>query len=356
VTAPRTATPAARSSTAGVHIDAVERPGDDWGGLLTVSPEATFCHWPQWDALLEDVMGADCRWLEARDADGRLCGGLPLARVRSRLLGDFLVSMPFLSYGGPLGAAAVQAALVERAVRHAESLRVRAMELRTRHAAPGPLPVTQRRITVVLPLPDRPESLWDGFRSKLRSQIRRPQKEGMEARFGPDQVDPFYEVFARKMRDLGTPVLPHAWFARLPRAFGDAVLFGAVYDGDRPVAVGCGFVGFGEFEMTWAASLPAWDAKAPNMLLYWSFMEAAIARGAGAFNFGRCAEGGGTHRFKRQWGGTDEPLPWQLWPADRAHAPPGGESRRYAIAARFWSRLPLAVTRWGGPWLARRLP
>ena len=48
-----------------------------------------------------------------------------------------------------------------------------------------------------------------GFPAKLRSQVRRPEKEGITYAFGPDQVAPFFEVFARHMRDLGTPLLIH---------------------------------------------------------------------------------------------------------------------------------------------------
>ena len=43
----------------------------------------------------------------------------------------------------------------------------------------------------------------------------------MEVRFGNDQLLGFYEVFARNMRDLGTPVLPRAFFERIVEVFRD---------------------------------------------------------------------------------------------------------------------------------------
>ena len=36
------------------------------------------------------------------------------------------------------------------------------------------------------------------------------------------------------------------------------------------------------------------------------------------FNFGRCSPGGGTHRFKQQWGGRDVPLHWYQHARDGA--------------------------------------
>ena len=75
------------------------------------------------------------------------------------------------------------------------------------------LPVSHRKITVVLDLmPTDADTIFKRFDSKLRSQIRRPQKEGVTVRFGPDQVDPFFEVFAAHMRDLGTPTQPRRLF------------------------------------------------------------------------------------------------------------------------------------------------
>ncbi|HET9708235.1 MAG TPA: hypothetical protein VFP39_08020, partial [Gemmatimonadales bacterium] len=66
----------------------------------------------------------------------------------------------------------------------------------------------------------------------------------------------------------------------------------------------------------------------------------------------------GTHRFKRQWGGLDVPLPWLQWSA-RAESPaatPAPERPIFRLAAAVWKRLPLPVTLSVGPMLARHLP
>jgi FemAB-related protein (PEP-CTERM system-associated) len=219
----------------------------------------------------------------------------------------------------------------------------------------GALAPAREKVTVVLALPDDSDVLFeDHFRSKLRSQIRRPMKEGMEARFGPDQREAFYDVFRRNMRDLGTPVLPRRFFALLAEVFGAHVEFGVVYHSDAPVAAGCGFHWGDEFEMTWASSLREFNRLSPNMLLYWRFMERSIAAGRTVFNFGRSTPGEGTHRFKLQWGGEDEPLHWLQWPA--ASGSPDPESPFFRVATRVWRRLPLPVAGWLGPRLARRIP
>jgi hypothetical protein len=218
------------------------------------------------------------------------------------------------------------------------------------------LPGVRRKVTVVLPLPDTIEDLWEKtFRAKLRSQIRRAQKEQMELRFGPGEEGAFYRVFARNMRDLGTPVLPRRFFDGLVRHFPEEVVFGAVYSDGAPVAAGCGFIWNGEYEMTWASSLREHNAKAPNMLLYSGFMEEMIRRGVSSFNFGRCTPGGGTHRFKLQWGGQDEPLHWSGWPGE-ATEEGEDEGRFLQLASRLWQRLPLPLAEAIGPVISARLP
>jgi len=216
--------------------------------------------------------------------------------------------------------------------------------------------VSSRKITVLRPLPATPEALFASFPSKLRSQIRRPLKDGLTVRFGLDQREAFYDVFARTMRDLGTPVLPRALFERLAVAFPELVVFGVVYRGDRPLAGGCGFVWREEFEMTWAGALHESRALAANMLLYWAFMEHMIARGVRVFNFGRCTPGGGTHHFKRQWGGTDVPLPWRQYASGEVKATPSPDDPALSWGPRLWRRLPLPIANRLGPRLVRFLP
>jgi serine/alanine adding enzyme len=328
-----------------------------WDAFATAATDSTFCHLSGWRDVMTDVLGHACHYLSASAEDGATCAVLPLVRVKSPLFGDYLVSMPFLNAGGPVGAPDGVATLVEHAATLARRLGVDLLELRARQElSPTPLRVSSRKITVRLDLPTSAGVLWDGFEPKLRSQIRRPQKEGLEARFGLDQLDAFYDVFAINMRALGTPVLPRRFFERIAERFPSLVVFGAVYRAAQPVAAGCGFVWRDEFEMTWASSLREYSRLAPNMLLYWSFLEHVIGRDVRVFDFGRCTPGGGTHRFKQQWGATDVPLPWLQWSSRHVAATPSPDRPAFKVASAVWRRLPLAVTNRIGPLLARQIP
>ena len=329
----------------------------EWDAFVASQTRATAFHRHAWAGIVEEVFGHEVGLWCARDGAGSLSGVMPLVRVRSRLFGNFLISMPFVSYGGPLGTPEATAALGGFAGKLAADTGTDLLELRCRAEAAIPLSVSHRKITVCLDLPaDSPDALWSGLKTKVRSQIRRPQKEGLTARFGLDQGEPFYRVFARHMRDLGTPVMPWSWFDRLRRAFPDLVEIGCVYLGREPVAAGWGFRSGDEFEITWASSLRQHNALAPNMLLYWTFLERSVQHGAGVFNFGRCTPGGGTHQFKRQWGGRDEPLWWYQWGPHGNRATPSADDTRFALAQRLWRHLPLAVANVVGPRIVGNIP
>lgn len=329
----------------------------EWDGFVRSQPDWSHFHLFGWKAAIERAFGHECLYLAARD-NGLLVGVLPLVRVKSLLFGHYLVSMPFVNYGGPLGSVAAIEALVREATELAVRDGVRLLELRSRRPLPTSLAVSHRKVTVVRDLPPGGgPALWKALDAKLRSQIRRPQKEGVTVRFGREQVEPFFSVFSRHMRDLGTPTQPLALFRILAEAFGDDVWFGCAYLGDTPIAGGCGFRWQGEFEMTWASALREHNKIAPNMLLYWSFLERAAAQGLTLFNFGRCTPGSGPHRFKQQWGGREEQLWWyQRRLSETTVGTPSPNDPRLSWGPKLWRHLPERVATALGPKIVRYIP
>ncbi len=329
----------------------------EWDNFVRAQPGWTHFHLHGWKRVVERVFGHECLYLVQRDNQEIISGVLPLVRVKSRIFGHFLVSMPFVNYGGPLGTQGAVGRLADHAAELTRDSGATLLELRSRTELGIPLEVSHRKITVLLDLPSGDAgSLWSGFKPKLRSQIRRPQKEGVEVRFGLDRVDDFFAVFSRHMRDLGTPTQPRRLFEQIAEVFPASTWLGCAYLKGKPVAAGCGFQWGDELEITWAASLVEYNKIAPNMLLYWSFMERAIEQGLGIFNFGRCTPGSGTHRFKRQWGSRDLPLWWYQQQRGGKTSTPSPDDARYSWGPRIWKHLPLPIANATGPRIVRYIP
>jgi FemAB-related protein (PEP-CTERM system-associated) len=340
-----------------LRVDAFDGPAAEWDGCVRAHAGWTHFHSWGWKAAIEQVFGHECVYLAARDEAGRVAGVLPLVRARSLVFGDYLVSMPFVNYGGPLGTEPAVQALVAHAVDLARQRRVDLLELRSRGPLSVDLPVSHRKITCLLDLPGGGSpGAWERLPSDVRRKVRRAEKEGMAVRFGLDQVSAFYQVFSRHMRDLGTPTLPRRFFETLAERFPQETWFGCAYFQGRPVAAACGSQWGAELELTWVSALKQYHRIYANMLLHWAFIERAASLGLSVFNFGRCTPGGGTHRFKQQWGTRDVALWWYHEAVGRRHATPSPHEPAFAWGPFVWKRLPLAVANSLGPRIVRLIP
>jgi FemAB-related protein (PEP-CTERM system-associated) len=329
-----------------------------WDAYVHSAPAAHGYHRAGWASVIERSFGQRPYYLLSENA-GHIDGVLPLVRLRSRLFGDFMVSLPYLNYGGSCAAtAAIDAELVQEAIRLAQSERVEYLELRLTRPDGFGLHVKSSKVSMRLPLPSDSETLWKSFPSKLRNQINRPIKEGMTVRIGGiDEVDSFYSVFSANMRDVGTPVYSQRFFEHVLRTFPESARICSIYHEDRPIASGL-VLGFRDMlEIPWASSLRSANRLAPNMLLYWSFLKYACENGYRVFDFGRSSKDAGTYRFKEQWGARPLPLYWHYWLRDGAVMPELNPANpKYRLAIEVWKRLPLGVTRLIGPAIVRNIP
>jgi FemAB-related protein (PEP-CTERM system-associated) len=317
--------------------------GVEWNAFVDqVEGGSTFHRW-EWRDFYRDIYGHQTPYLAAYRA-GAIAGVLPLVRVKSLVFGHYLVSLPYVSYGGPLGEPDAQRALSAHAASIAKGAKL--VELRSRAPIDTELTLVSRKITVVRDLvPGDYEATFKTFDSKVRSQVRRAEREGLSVRFGHELLPAYHRVFAEHMRDLGSPAHGLEFFTHLARALGDRAWVGVAFLGDEPVAAGFAIENAHEVEISWASALRKHSKIAPNMALYGAFIRRACELGFAAFNFGRCTVDSGTHKFKRQWGSRDEPLAWyQYAPGGGVSAPPNPDQGAYGTAVKVWQKLPLSVT------------
>jgi serine/alanine adding enzyme len=170
-----------------------------WESYVLSSPLATGYHQSGWRRVIEEAFGHPTYYLVVHGQDGALQGVLPLVLLASRGFGRFLVSLPFVNYGGVVASSAEAHRFLEaRAVEQARELNADHIELRHQTLMDTAWVATERKVSMRLPLPSSYEQLVKGFPSKLRSQVRRAQKEGMTARVGGTEcLDEFYTVFAQ---------------------------------------------------------------------------------------------------------------------------------------------------------------
>lgn len=333
--------------------DAVE-----WDGYVSRHPLGTIDHLWGWQQVFRRALGHRSTYLVAR-RDRRLVGVLPLVFVRSWLFGRSAISLPFLNYGGVLADdAAVAEALVVAARGAAAAVSSSHVELRHTERQYPSLPCRRHKLAMRMALPGTAEELWASLDRKVRNQVRKAQKAGLTCvEGGAELLGEFYGIFARNMRDLGTPVYPKALFTETFCAFPERARVFVVRQSQRPMAAGISLQTERAVLNPWASSLRESRPLSANVLLYWRMLEHAVESRAGVFDFGRSSPESGTHQFKLQWGATAEPLSWEYVLLTRPEPPdqsPSNPNFQAAIAA--WKRLPLPIANMIGPVVARSLP
>lgn len=330
-----------------------------WDDFVSRCPAATPYHQWAWRRVIESSFGHAAHYLAALDPAGEVAGVLPLVHLKSRLFGNFLVSVPFVNYGGLLlKTLSAERPLLEAAEALRRTLGAEHVELRhLGFEVPG-LPSRRHKVTMVLALEEDAESQWAAFNPKLRNQIRKAQKHELACRIGgAELLSGFYDVFARNMRDLGTPVYAREFFANVLGALPDSCRILAVECEGRIIAAGIVSRHRLTLEMPWASSVAEFKSLCPNNLLYWEAIRFAIAQGCRSFDFGRSTPNEGTYNFKKQWGAEPVQLNWQyLMETGRELPDLGPKSPRYQAAIRVWKRLPVGITRLLGPGIVRNIP
>jgi len=330
-----------------------------WDRFVLDHEGGTGHHLYSWNNVISEVFGHDTIYLMVKNESGVIVGVAPLVILSSRLFGRFLVSLPFLNYGGILAThdearASLEAYIEKLATRK----NLNHVELRQQHIVSTSWVSSERKVSMRLSLPSSYEDLQKQFPSKLRSQVRRAQKEGMVARVGGVEcLDEFYAVFSRCMRDLGTPVYAKRFFGKILEVFPKDAHICIVSHQDTPVAAGFLYGFRSSLEIPWAASDKRFNKLSPNMLLYGKVLEYACQQGFQVFDFGRSSPDSGTYKFKAQWGAQPHQLYWYYWMKDGRDVPQlNPQNPKYALAIRLWQTLPVPVANLLGPHIVKHLP
>ena len=329
-----------------------------WDEYVISHADAGPYHFFAWKEAVESAYGHRAFYLIAEDSRGQVRGLLPLVLVKPPFLGAMLVSLPFCDYGGMLVEdEEVKDALLQTALElsrtHKAQLELRLKTPETITLSLPSLSATSHKVRMVLDLPDNSEELWDTFKSKLRSQIKKPQKDGLEFVQGSfDLADDFYRVFSVNMRDLGSPVHSRKWIKAVVHAYADKSHIGMVYAGKLPVAGGIILECNTTVSLPWASALREYSQSSPNMLLYWGFLKYASDNGFRHFDFGRSTLGEGTFRFKEQWGSLPVPL---FWYGEGFSNPSGPDvaGKIRPMIEKTWARIPQRIVDTIGPMVRR---
>jgi len=368
---------------------AVDSDRQIWDGYVRKHPDASLFHLFGWRRVIHNTYGHETHYLMAVRAEPKtatekaassglpaesIAGIFPLVHLRHLIFGNTLISLPFLDGGGILAdCREVEESLLSEAIRLGLQIGANRIELRSERPIAGcdelsplgsdglqvPLKVGKRinKVRMLLKLPESSDMLLKSLKSKLRSQINKPLKEGCTSSIGGvELLEDFYRVFLINMRDLGSPVHSMDLMRHVLGELSERARIIVVYKSKEPVASALA-IGFNKIlRNPWASSDRKYASMGPNMLLYLRMLEYGCDNGYQVFDFGRSTIGEGTYRFKEQWGATPVPLHWYLISLDgKSLDSEKSGTERFEWVTHYWKKLPLIVTKVIGPRLRKHI-
>lgn len=314
-------------------------------------------HLSAWYRILRDAYSVKPLFLQAQRDNGAVCGVLPLYFSRSMVTGRHLASLD----GGIL---ASDAEATEALLKEAKSLR---RQLAARYlllrGAPEPKETEARRTIMdrrIISTSSSVDTLWRSLTKDTRNQVRRGERAGYVVNVRPLlQILPtFYQIFARRMRSLGTPVVPFRLFTAMAEHFGPSLLFFTI-EKDGELRGGLITAASGTKGAALYTAVEPGDMKAyANYLLFWRIMEHFATSGMASLDLGTNATGTSVVSYKASWPTIAEAVAYDVYSDNEQAAP--RDLRRTAseksLAQRVWQKLPLPVANFVGPLIRAQLP
>lgn len=329
-----------------------------WDEFLGRQPTASFYHRFAWKDINEKNFGHETFFLAALRGD-QMVGVFPLVLVSSRWFGRILCSMPFVNYGGPCSTdPEAMTLLLDEMVAVATRVRADYAEIRTLEPLAREFPTALHKVSMTLALQPNPDTLWNAFTSKHRTNIRRVYKDGLHVVSGQlDLLDTFYAVLAESWRQHGTPIYRRRYFADILAAFPQETRIFVAYQDKTPVAAAFNGYYAKTVEGMWAGTDARYRNLQASYVLYWEMIKDACERGFEHYHLGRSTVESGAESFKKKWNADTKQLYWSYHlPNQRPMPQLNVDNPRFRLAIALWQRLPTGLTTRLGPPIAKYIP
>ncbi len=312
--------------------------------LIDKYEDAEIYHHPCWKNILEEVFGFKSYYLALEDAF------LPVMYLEKSFFSrKKVVSLPIISYGGFLGNKEklpyfldyLKGQKFDKAViKQFSTILFEDIE-ETSYAE-------YRRELI------SEEDIWRGLNRGKKSNINSAKKENYNiiiSRGKDANIDRFYTLYLKRMREFGTPPLPKEFFVKLAICFREKFDMFEIYSGDDLIGITT-CIGFKD---TYYYIYVAFDTiltkkyKHVQVYMIYHMMIEGLSLGYKHFSFGRSTKKSPQAKIKKYMGAKEIDIyTYSIDLADmRVHLKNVGQ-KDFEMAVRLWKMLPLWVTEFLG--------
>lgn len=298
--------PAARSTVRQI------RPLEDprWDEFVCRSRNSSIFHTRAWLEALHRTYGYEPVAFTTSHSGGPIENCLLFCRVKSRLTGNRLVSLPFSDHCAPLVNDLADMQCILSAV-ECEVLRdkMNYLELRLLSALQADLSLPRSECSYYLHKLDLTPELDTLFRSFHKDctqrKIRRAEREGLTYEEGRSDslLDVFYRLLLITRRRRRVPPQPKRWFQNLADCLGDQLEIRVASTNGRPAAAMLTLRHKNTLVYKYGGSDARFHHLGAMHLLFWRCIQEAKREGLQVLDLGRSNVGdAGLVMFKDRWG------------------------------------------------------
>lgn len=324
---------------------------------LALSYGTIFHTWAFRQVLLNSF-NYQCGYHAVLDREDHLCALIPLILGRNLTLQQVGVAVPFVNH---LDICAINDEARQYALEALQELKeqygLSYVELRCRGTIipQSGWQAQLQHVTFVLPLTGTEDQILALSTSGNRNHVRKAYKNDcFTASFDTCHLEAFYQVYRRRMKQLGSPAPAIGFFQRFFELLPDYTRLLTVLERERRQVVGGMLLltspGDATLYYPYGANLIEYNQKYLNNFMYWEAVKYGIRQGMQRLDIGRSQVGSGTYRYKEQWGAMPEQLTYLTYTGGKT-AVGLPDKGKLQLFINLWKAAPQVVTDKIGSWL-----
>ena len=329
-----------------------------WDKYVISNPNASIYHLYDWGLFFKSIYKFKSLNIVAYDGDV-IVGIAPFIIMRNHFMRKVMVSLPFFCCGGILADNFhIEQLMLQKIKTIAIMNKYNYVLLRNENICDGVNYdyVEKQKSSFTLELNPDHEKVFNGFQKQIRRRIRKGYKSGCKIDISKKYFNDFYEIYRINMRLLGSPVHKRSFYSEIINKFPDNYNILVVLFENK--VIGTQFLSYfkNTVYLPLASSLREYNNYSPNHLLYWESIKFGCNNGYELCDFGRSTIGSGPYLFKKQWNAKEIPLDYCYCYSDDNENLKGNSYDKLQLVSGLWKRIPLTVTNFLGPHLAKLLP
>jgi len=269
---------------------------------------------------------------------------------------NHLINSPYISYSNPIIYSENGfVELIKKILDYYNSNKIKLLEIRSSFPLNLNWTMYDHFVTFQIPLKNGVEYIFNNLHHKVRTAIRRGQKNGLFYKTGKNYVEIFYEIYSQSVKRHGTPVHSVNFFNELLKS-DEKFNIEIIYNKNNVPVSG---VFWGEDKTTmyplFGGGLNEFNYLSHDNFMYWSLIEYACEKGLLYFDFGRSKKGSGTYYFKKRWYAKEIQLYYYYYMKKNKNII-FENSKKFELFNYIWSKLPLKTTQLIGSKVRKYIP